>query len=518
MSTQSGEVPWERFPSVAIRPEARQWLEIQVMLGLANNTVQAYGRGLEDFLRWCAGSCVNASAAGRDDVARYVVDLRRRRGPRGERVVALDSGAGLSNATIQQRLTAVRLFFDYLIEEGVRDTNPVGRGRYTPAKGFGSRTSRGLVRRHKRLPWIPSDEQWRRFLEQAREEPLRNRCMLALAYDAALRREDLCALESGDIQPAHRLLRVRAETTKSGQARATGTMSCASRASRDSPSAIAGARRETQHMRRLPTGGRCQGGPMKRLARIIANAARAKVGRALYFRNEPRSLFPALFVPVGWETLYRRHRLGPGLTKHWTSISSSTTTPPTNIPRSRPGWRADPATTCIHPHLRLVDQPGRALVRAHHPAGHPPRLVLQRQATDPQDQRLRGAVQCSGQPVCLGRHRRIDPRQSRTNLLIYFRDTTLGPRLAAHCIFGTNPGVCSRPSSSPAGRRCTGPSPWTTAANWSHMTPRHATAAPACAASRFFSKIGSYAPIRRRAGQLSCTRHRIDVHSRFWRG
>ena len=41
-------------------------------LGLANNTVDAYGRGLEDFLRRCAGSRVNAGGAGRDDVARYV--------------------------------------------------------------------------------------------------------------------------------------------------------------------------------------------------------------------------------------------------------------------------------------------------------------------------------------------------------------------------------------------------------------------------------------------------------------
>ena len=155
----------------------------------------------------------------RDDVARYVADLRQRRGPRGERVIALDSGAGLSNATIQQRLSAVRLFFDFLMEEGLCDTNRVGRGRYTPAKGFGAKTTHGLVRRHKRLPWIPSDEQWRRFLGQDRDELLRNRCMLALAYDAALRREELCALESGDSQPAHRLLRVRAETSKSGQDR-----------------------------------------------------------------------------------------------------------------------------------------------------------------------------------------------------------------------------------------------------------------------------------------------------------
>jgi site-specific recombinase XerD len=46
------------------------------------------------------------------------------------------------------------------------------------------------------------------------KEPIRNRCMLALAYDAALRREELCQLRSDDLDPAHRLLRVRAETTK----------------------------------------------------------------------------------------------------------------------------------------------------------------------------------------------------------------------------------------------------------------------------------------------------------------
>jgi integrase/recombinase XerD len=43
---------------------------------------------------------------------------------------------------------------------------------------------------------------------------LRNRLMLAFAYDAGLRREELCALTTGDIDPAHRTLRIRAETTK----------------------------------------------------------------------------------------------------------------------------------------------------------------------------------------------------------------------------------------------------------------------------------------------------------------
>ncbi|MEU2005052.1 site-specific integrase [Rhodococcus sp. NPDC019627] len=48
----------------------------------------------------------------------------------------------------------------------------------------------------------------------AATEPIRNRVMLALAYDAALRREELCALRTDDLDPAHRTLRIRAGTTK----------------------------------------------------------------------------------------------------------------------------------------------------------------------------------------------------------------------------------------------------------------------------------------------------------------
>ena len=51
------------------------------------------------------------------------------------------------------------------------------------------------------------------------DEPIRNRVMLALAYDAALRREELCSLRTDDLDPAHRTLRVRAETTKTRRER-----------------------------------------------------------------------------------------------------------------------------------------------------------------------------------------------------------------------------------------------------------------------------------------------------------
>src|SRR5262249_51406910 len=74
--------------------------------------------------------------------------------------------------------------------------------------------SRSLVPRMVKLPWIPSEAEWLRLLAEFAREPIRNRVMLALAYDAALRREELCSLRTDDFDPAHRMLRVRAETTK----------------------------------------------------------------------------------------------------------------------------------------------------------------------------------------------------------------------------------------------------------------------------------------------------------------
>jgi integrase/recombinase XerD len=208
------DVGWERYPAVAACPLARAWLRIQADLGLARNTIEAYGRALQDYLTFGTNAAVAPETAGRAHVAAYVRDLTMRPGRRGTGVRVHDGAAGLANATLQQRLVVVRLFHDYLVEEGVRADNPVGRGRYTPGKGFGGVRERGLIPRYRRLPWIPSDAQWRAVLAAARAEPLRNRLMLALAYDAALRREELCGLAIGDLDPAHRLLRVRAETTK----------------------------------------------------------------------------------------------------------------------------------------------------------------------------------------------------------------------------------------------------------------------------------------------------------------
>ncbi len=208
------QIRWERYPRVAQDERAHAWLGIQADLGRAPNTIDAYGRGLEDFLAFSTCGDVVVGTAGREHIAHYVRDLLTRPVPRASRARTIQGTVGLANATIQQRLTVVRLFYDHLVEEGVRLSNPVGRGQFGSGISGSSGSPRGLVPRYRPLPWIPSDDQWSAILASVREEPIRNRVMLAFAYDAGLRREELCALETGDIDPGRRLIRVRAETTK----------------------------------------------------------------------------------------------------------------------------------------------------------------------------------------------------------------------------------------------------------------------------------------------------------------
>jgi site-specific recombinase XerD len=207
----------ERWPALGGCGWARRWLLLQCDLGRSSRTVDAYSRSLADYVAFCERHGVDVVGAGRAQIAGYVRDLRERPGRHGAGVVAIDSGAGLANATLHLRLVAVRLFYDFLVEERVCERNPVGRGRHRT--GRGTPGERGLIPRFTGLPWIPTDEQWRALLAAAREESLRNRLMLALGYDAALRREELCLLETDDLDPAHRTVRVRAETTKTRRGR-----------------------------------------------------------------------------------------------------------------------------------------------------------------------------------------------------------------------------------------------------------------------------------------------------------
>lgn len=201
-----GDVRWERFPTVAALREARDWLKFQACRGLALNTLDAYGRNLERYLRFVARSGKMPWEVKQDTVGAYLnsfVSTAAKEVDGGNRTVA--------NATVQQHLATLRMFHDFLVEEEYCARNPFRKGQ--------GAWSRPLIKREHKLPWIPSEEEWCCFLAAASEEPIRNKTMLAMSYDAGLRREELCLLETADIDPSRRTLRIRAETTKNRRSR-----------------------------------------------------------------------------------------------------------------------------------------------------------------------------------------------------------------------------------------------------------------------------------------------------------
>jgi site-specific recombinase XerD len=165
-------------------------LTFQSHRGLAKNTLDAYSQGLEVFLRFLSQQQLSVLAVTRVHIGTYLASLQNHNGY-------------LSNATVQQRLTILRLFYTYLVEEGVCQKNP------TAYDGGWA-----LIPRYRKLPWVHNEDEWRTILLAAKQEPIRNRVMLTFAYDAGLRREELCSLCTQDIDPSRRTIWVRAENTK----------------------------------------------------------------------------------------------------------------------------------------------------------------------------------------------------------------------------------------------------------------------------------------------------------------
>lgn len=92
-----------------------------------------------------------------------------------------------SRATVARRLSALRVFYRFLVREGRMASNPVGTVR-TPRQG-------------RRLPKFLTPEQVRALLESpdpATPEGLRDRAMLEVLYGSGLRVSELVALRVAD--------------------------------------------------------------------------------------------------------------------------------------------------------------------------------------------------------------------------------------------------------------------------------------------------------------------------------
>lgn len=206
-----------KYPRLVQDDYAVSWLKFEYHRGLANNTLQAYARGLADFFVFCDTQNTEILAVKQDTIGLYINDLRQRPLPVNVRRSQYKQVTGFSNSTISLRLTVVRRFYDYLEEDGIIEQNPVRRGRYVHNNPRGGK--QGLVPQLRHFPWIPNNEEWERIIGVVQQCKVRDQLLFALSYDAALRREEVCGLHISDLDFAHCLVTIRAENTKSRRAR-----------------------------------------------------------------------------------------------------------------------------------------------------------------------------------------------------------------------------------------------------------------------------------------------------------
>jgi site-specific recombinase XerD len=229
------EVRWEHYPGVANHWATRAFVERLVLKGNRPKTVDAYARAIEDLLAYFSTTDPQRLLeADEADLDGYIASLKRR-GPkkRGRGGMIEDDtkirylrGSKLSDNTIAQHIVACRLFYDFLLRKRLRSDpiNPIARGN---GGQNGQRPVRGPVSKQRRLPWVPSDEIWEQFMSHVIvNEDARTKAMILLAYEAALRREELMSLRVDDIDWAHGIVTIRAETTKGGRMRYVPVSAC----------------------------------------------------------------------------------------------------------------------------------------------------------------------------------------------------------------------------------------------------------------------------------------------------
>jgi|SRR5579859_3223449 len=212
------EIDWSWCPRVAAHEITRNFLISQARLQKARQTLEAYGRDLDDLLEAFSDIPFNGLLeADSGQLEIYIDDLYNRppkHGPNAQSNITRITGTRLSLATIRRRVGTARRFYQWLIDRRLRTdlVNPVPKG----ARG----KSRGPVPMPRLEPWVPDDDTWERILRHfLAYESLRNQVLLLVCYDGALRRQECLRLRIDDIDKESLTIKVRAETTKTRRER-----------------------------------------------------------------------------------------------------------------------------------------------------------------------------------------------------------------------------------------------------------------------------------------------------------
>lgn len=155
--------------------------------GAAANTIQAYRRDLDDYVRFLVRRGRSVAGADRNSVAAYIAGL---------------DDQGLASSSAARRLSAVRQFHRFLVAEGIKDDDPT-RIVASPRAG-------------RSLPNVLSVDEVDRLLglaeteaAEGEEKALRLYVLLELLYGTGLRVSELVALERKALMRDARYLTVK---------------------------------------------------------------------------------------------------------------------------------------------------------------------------------------------------------------------------------------------------------------------------------------------------------------------
>ncbi|MGI9426713.1 MAG: site-specific tyrosine recombinase XerD [Hyphomicrobiaceae bacterium] len=158
--------------------------------GAAKNTLEAYGRDLDDFLSYMAAESLSLERLRTSHVSRYLRQL---------------NSTGMAPTSCARRLSAVRQFLKFLVVEGVLSENP--------ADGIAS------PRKTKALPKILSVDDVDRLINTAKQRidgtsgaerirALRLNCLMELLYATGMRVSELVSLPRTALKGDRRLLTI----------------------------------------------------------------------------------------------------------------------------------------------------------------------------------------------------------------------------------------------------------------------------------------------------------------------
>ena len=159
--------------------------------GAAQNTLEAYARDLKDFVTWCSAKSSSFETIQKSEIEDYLIDL---------------DAQGLAQSTRQRRLSAIKQFFQFYCEEGLRADNPT-----LLIKGASSK---------RKLPHSFSVDEVDALLHVAQTagknvyERARDTCLIQILYATGMRITEMMSLPASAVRGTPDMILIRGKGSK----------------------------------------------------------------------------------------------------------------------------------------------------------------------------------------------------------------------------------------------------------------------------------------------------------------